>query len=66
MGKPSTLSPEKRTELVLRLLSKQEPASQIARLQVFRSRRCIGGARSFSTAASRRWRDVARTGSRPR
>jgi len=31
MGKPSTLSPEKRTELVLRLLSKQEPASQIAR-----------------------------------
>jgi len=31
MGKRSTLSPEQRTELVLRMLSKEEPAAQIAR-----------------------------------
>ena len=31
MGKKSTLPPEKRAELVLRLLSKEEPAAQIAR-----------------------------------
>jgi len=31
MSKKSTLSPEKRAELVLRLLSKKEPAVQIAR-----------------------------------
>lgn len=31
MGKKSTLSPEQRAELVLRLLSKEEPAAQIAR-----------------------------------
>jgi transposase-like protein len=31
MSKKSTLSPEKRAELVLRLLSKEEPAVQIAR-----------------------------------
>ncbi len=31
MAKKSTLSPEQRTQLVLRLLSKEEPAVQIAR-----------------------------------
>ena len=31
MGKKSMSSPEKRAELVLRLLSKEEPAVQIAR-----------------------------------
>ncbi len=31
MPKKSTLSPEQRTQLVLRLLSKEEPAAQIAR-----------------------------------
>ena len=31
MGKKSTLPPEKGAELVLRLLSKEEPAAQIAR-----------------------------------
>jgi transposase len=31
MGKKSTLPPEKRAALVLRLLSKEEPAAQIAR-----------------------------------
>jgi len=31
MGRKSTLSPEQRTELVLRMLSKEEPAAQIAR-----------------------------------
>ena len=31
MGKKSTLPPEQRAELVLRLLSKEEPAAQIAR-----------------------------------
>ena len=31
MGKKSTLPPEKRSELVVRLLSKEEPAAQIAR-----------------------------------
>lgn len=31
MGKMSTLSPEQRAELVLRMLSREEPAAQIAR-----------------------------------
>lgn len=31
MGKKSTLSTEQRTQLVVRLLSKEEPATQIAR-----------------------------------
>ena len=31
MGKKSTLTAEQRTQLVLRLLSKEEPAAQIAR-----------------------------------
>lgn len=31
MGKKSMLTPEQRTQLVLRLLSKEEPAAQIAR-----------------------------------
>ena len=31
MAKKSTLSPEQRAQLVLRLLSKEEPAAQIAR-----------------------------------
>ena len=31
MGKKSSLTPEQRTQLVLRLLSKEEPAAQIAR-----------------------------------
>ncbi len=31
MGKRSSLTPEQRTQLVLRLLSKEEPAAQIAR-----------------------------------
>ena len=31
MGKKSALTPEQRTQLVLRLLSKEEPAAQIAR-----------------------------------
>ena len=31
MGRKSILSPEQRSELVLRLLSKEEPAAQIAR-----------------------------------
>ena len=31
MGKKSTLTPEQRAQLVLRLLSKEEPAVQIAR-----------------------------------
>lgn len=31
MGKKSNLSPEQRTQLVLRMLSKEEPAAQIAR-----------------------------------
>ena len=32
MGKKSTLTAERRTQLVLRLLSKEEPAAQTARL----------------------------------
>ncbi len=31
MGKKSSLTPEQRTQLVLRLLGKEEPAAQIAR-----------------------------------
>ena len=31
MGKKSALTPEQRTQLMLRLLSKEEPAAQIAR-----------------------------------
>ena len=31
MGKKSTLTAEQRTQLVLRLLSKEEPAAQVAR-----------------------------------
>ena len=31
MGKKSSLTPEQRTQLVLRLLSKEEPATQISR-----------------------------------
>ena len=31
MGKKSTLTAEQRTELVVRLLSKEEPAAQVAR-----------------------------------
>jgi hypothetical protein len=45
MGKKSTLPPEKRTELVLPLLSKEEPAVQIARRVLWRhlrARRLMG------------------------
>ena len=31
MGKKSALTPEQRAEVVLRMLSKEEPAAQIAR-----------------------------------
>ena len=53
MGKELTLTAEQRSQLVLRLLSKEESAAQIAR-RAGRHDRCIAGAKSFSQPASGR------------
>jgi hypothetical protein len=54
MGKKSELSAEQRVQLVLRLLSKEEPAAQSARRAGIADRRCTAGAMSSSTLASAR------------
>jgi hypothetical protein len=55
MGKRSSVSAEERMQLGLRVLSKEEPAVQVAHGPAFPRQRCIAGGMSFSKVAAKPW-----------
>ena len=66
MGKKSELSAEQRVQLVLRLLSKEEPAVQIARRAGISEQTLYRWRDESSAAASRRSTVAGRTSKRRR